>query len=455
MQYNNQQGSDEFAKSFLFANFIGDTLRYWQENFYHYADGWYRGISDEEMRMYLAKFLLVQNANMWLTKMPTISITSQLVSNIMLCVKSHTHLPEYIKAGQMITKNSDGTLGGIDAGRHIVFSNCMVMVLPKREPTVAEHSSKYFILNGLDYAYKPDRGCPMFEAFLDETFDGDKERIELIQQWFGYVMCSSDLSMHKFMMFVGEGANGKTVLSRILELLIGDENCSHIPLAMFSDKFVLSATIGKMLNSTSESSSELDRQSEMMLKMYTSGDSMEFQRKFRDSVRARPTAKILISTNELPRFADKSNGLWRRMIVVPFDKSVAEEKQNRNLIYLLMSERPGIFNWAHRGYQSLCENGGFNMPRRCSEMLSGYRSETNPARAFLESHYKYDAASEGIACSRVYDHYKSFCDADGYLPMNANNFGKEVKRLFPQCERVKKRINGREERFYSKIKTGY
>ncbi len=61
----------------------------------------------------------------------------------------------------------------------------------------------------------------------------------------------------------------------------------------------------------------------------------------------------------------------------------------------------------------------------------------------------------GLTCSRVYDHYKSFCDADGYLPMNANNFGKEVKRLFPQCERVKKRINGREERFYSKIKTGY
>jgi P4 family phage/plasmid primase-like protien len=175
--------------------------------------------------------------------------------------------------------------------------------------------------------------------------------------------------------------------------------------------------------------------------MYTSGDSMEFQRKFRDSVRARPTAKILISTNELPRFADKSNGLWRRMIVVPFDKTVAEEKQNRNLIYLLMSERPGIFNWAHRGYQSLCENHGFNMPKRCSEMLSGYRSEVNPARAFLESNYKYDASSEGLACSRVYDHYKSFCDADGFLPMNASNFGKEVKRLFPMCEKIRKRVD--------------
>ena len=120
---------------------------------------------------------------------------------------------------------------------------------------------------------------------------------------------------------------------------------------------------------------------------------------------------------------------------------VAEEKQNRNLVEQLAYERPGIFNWAHRGYQSLCANGGFIMPKRCSEMLSGYRSEVNPARAFLESHYKYDASSEGLACSRVYDHYKSFCDADGFMPMNASNFGKEVKRLFPMCEKIRKRVD--------------
>ena len=449
MQYNNLPGPENFASIFLGANFPERTLRYWQENFYNYANGWYHVVSEGELKIYVTKYLETHNANCGLSNQQKITISSQLVNNIMLCMKSQTHLPAYIKPGQMVMNNSDGTLDGIDTYRHIVFDNCMVMISPKREPMVAEHSSKYFMLNGLDYSYRPDRGCPAFDAFLDETFDGDRERIELIQQWFGYVMCSDDLRMHKFMMFVGEGSNGKTVLSRILELLIGVESCSHIPLAMFSDKFVLASTIGKMLNSTSESSSELDRQSEMILKMYTSGDSMEFQRKFCNSVCARPTAKILISTNELPRFADKSNGLWRRMIVVPFDKMVAEEKQNRNLVEQLAYERPGIFNWAHRGYQSLCANGGFVMPKRCSEMLSGYRSEVNPARAFLESHYKYDASSEGIACSRVYDHYKSFCDADGFMPMNASNFGKEVKRLFPLCEKYKKREDSKFTPTYS------
>jgi hypothetical protein len=54
----------------------------------------------------------------------------------------------------------------------------------------------------------------------------------------------------------------------------------------------------------------------------------------------------------------------------------------------------------------------------------------------------------GIACSRVYDHYKSFCDADGYLPMNTSNFGKEVKRLFPLCERMNVRLADKREKYY-------
>lgn len=48
---------------------------------------------------------------------------------------------------------------------------------------------------------------------------------------------------------------------------------------------------------------------ETMLKSFASGDRMSFQHKFKEPVHATPTAKIMISTNLLPQFADKSMGL--------------------------------------------------------------------------------------------------------------------------------------------------
>ena len=59
---------------------------------------------------------------------------------------------------------------------------------------------------------------------------------------------------------------------------------------------------------------------------------------------APPTAKLRFATNMLPQFSDKGRGIWRRMILVPFDKQVPEDQQNPKLAEELIEELPGIFN---------------------------------------------------------------------------------------------------------------
>jgi putative DNA primase/helicase len=276
---------------------------------------------------------------------------------------------------------------------------------------------------------------------------GDGERVELLQQWAGYLLTNA-LKHQKFLLIAGEGGNGKTVFATILEKMVSEENVSHIPLCCFGDRFALHYSLGKMLNSTSESSHGLDELCETMLKSYTSGDRMTFERKFREPISAKPTAKVMISTNQLPNFTDKSNGIWRRMLFVPFDKGVPIDEQNPELVSELFIELPGIFNWVYEGLRKLAAEGRFIEPTRCKEAIGEYRRDTNPARVFLEENYIEGFEFDGTPCGEVYQSYVVWCGQNGYHPLNSSNFGKEVKRAFPGVERTRKRTCGSRDWIY-------
>jgi putative DNA primase/helicase len=231
--------------------------------------------------------------------------------------------------------------------------------------------------------------------------------------------------------------------------MVGLDNVSHVPLSQFSNQFVLSGTLGKVLNSSSESSSVVDQFAETTLKSFTSGDRMTFQRKYKDPVNDFPTAKIMISTNQLPQFNDKSSGIWRRLLYVPFEKNIAEHQQNPNLIDELSDELGGIFNWALEGLNSLTQAGQFITPKKCVKAIEQYRRDVNPARAFLQDNYASNCCYGGLPAQEVYACYIRYCQSNGYRPMNSNNFGKEVKRTWPPIVKERMRIDGKVVSIYS------
>ncbi|KKL57613.1 hypothetical protein LCGC14_2233680, partial [marine sediment metagenome] len=108
---------------------------------------------------------------------------------------------------------------------------------------------------------------------------------------------------------------------------------------------------------------EMDKVDEGTLKAYVGGDLILMERKYRDPITIRPTAKLVFCTNDLPIISDKSNATWRRMLLVPFTNVVPQEAQNRNLFSELCTELPGIWNWAFQGYKMLQERGNFPEPQ--------------------------------------------------------------------------------------------
>ena len=161
----------------------------------------------------------------------------------------------------------------------------------------------------------------------------------------------------------------------------------------------------------------------------------------------------MISTNQLPQFADKSLGIWRRMLFVPFDKSYPPEVQNLHVVEQLSYELPGIFNWAKKGLRSLGKAGRFVVPQECKAAIEQYRRDVNPARSFLLDNFVESPAFEGMPCKEVYESYVTWCHDNGYRPLHAANFGKEAKRTLPAVQKEYKREGFQRIRFYSGLAT--
>ena len=156
----------------------------------------------------------------------------------------------------------------------------------------------------------------------------------------------------------------------------------------------------------------------------------------------------MISTNALPRFNDKTQGIWRRILLVPFNKVVPPEKQVKGLASeIIKTDLPGIFNWALEGLPTL-NRDGFLAPQGNAKLMEEYRRESDPARAFLTDTFMWSQNGFGIPCSEVYGQYKQYCLDNGCRPLSNLQFGKQVRRVFPEVERRKRGGRGNREHVY-------
>jgi P4 family phage/plasmid primase-like protien len=421
------------------------TLASWRGDFYEWSAGRWSRVSDSEIDPRITKHLQKHNSGYGVNmgQEPEVPIRKSRIADIRLCLAGRTLRPETrpLNVWDNITQEALTTLS-MKNGLLILKHNGQVELVP--------HTPDYFSFIQLPYDYAPKAQCPLWLTFLDDVMMKRADYVLLLQQWFGYVL-RSDLRLQKFLLCVGEGANGKGILFEVIQTLVGIENCSQVPITRFKNLFSLVTTLGKMINLTHESSGLIEEEAETTLKSYTSGDRMTFERKFKDAVSDVPTAKIMVATNDLPRFNDKSQAIWRRILLVPFDKVIPPEQQIETLADELKKELPGILNWALEGLRNLNAAGRFIIPEGSKTMLEQYRQDANPARAFLTENYEAKSNGEYINREILYREYADWCKSRNYHPLGERMFGKEVKRAFPNVNSKRPGSGNARERVYEGI----
>ncbi|MGB3113622.1 MAG: phage/plasmid primase, P4 family, partial [Candidatus Omnitrophota bacterium] len=261
---------------------------------------------------------------------------------------------------------------------------------------------------------------------LREIFEDDSAQIMLLQEYFGYCL-TRDTDYEKSLFLFGEGANGKSVVLYVLEELIGRENCSSIPLEKFNDMHYVARLRDKLVNISLETNAKADVY-DNMFKAIVTGDTIAADEKYGQPFQFKPYCKLLFSTNNMPRVKDKTEGYFRRLLVLPFNRQFTVNERDPKLKYKIAgSELDGIFLWALNGLNRLRERGYFKESTSMLAVKDEYRKENNNVIIFVDEVCVIDAHAE-VKKDELYQAYHDWCFASGYKALRKIAFGRELQR---------------------------
>jgi len=186
---------------------------------------------------------------------------------------------------------------------------------------------------------------------------------------------------------------------------------------------------GKLLNLVTE----LNQNAELedgMLKAVISGEMMSVEKKHQDVREIEPFAKHIILTNHMPRIRDYSDGLFRRVSVVPLERQFMGSDADPHLLDKLRGELDAITSRALGALgQLINRNGKFTRPRSSIAALEEWRLENNHlADFFAEQLYEDPQASLGVQLA--YDAYVGWFTSTGLRGMlGRKQFSKRLATL--------------------------
>ena len=421
---NRSQLAEEFTRQ------TGLILFYWKKQYLVYNGYQYEEVPKEDIKCKLSSFL--QNLDETKKK-----VTTHLLGDVLANLNGQVHLDSTIELPTIM----NGEKGYLPA-RHLISMKNGILDLKKltegHERPLLERSWQLITRSSLPYDFDPIARCPRWLKFLEEIQPDPGVR-DLLQEWFGYNMVY-DTTYNKFALFVGEGANGKSVCCVVLRELLGGKNVSAVGLESFNPTrtFPLAITIGKLANIVEEIG-ETSKPAVGILKQFTSGSTMTIERKGVDAFNSIPSARLTFATNALPQFVDRSNGLWRRILLIPFNTQILDEKkQDKRLVdpsfWRQSGELSGIFNWGLSGLARLRKNCKFTEPQICLEAKNSYQKECNPAQSFLNDHCEASNGAE-LPLAPLYSLYHTHLTSNGQKPLGSPQFAKEIRKVFPDARR--------------------
>lgn len=240
-------------------------------------------------------------------------------------------------------------------------------------------------------SYDPAATCPRWEQFLNEIFEGDHEVIKYIQRVVGYVL-TGDMREQKMWIFYGPTAgNGKSTFLDVIALLMGDYGATAAFTTFDGDRHSektndLANLRGKRFISISETD-EGKRLDESRVKSVTGyKDKVRCRKMYEEEIEYIPTYKLFLAVNHLPIIRGMDNGIWRRIQVVPFNRSFTNSPNatpDKTLPSQLETELSGILNWALEGLREW-HSQGLNPPQSIIDATVVYRGDSDLLGQFID-----------------------------------------------------------------------
>jgi putative DNA primase/helicase len=276
--------------------------------------------------------------------------------------------------------------------------------------------------------YNAEAVAPQWHKFLERVQPSDEMR-KFLQALAGYCV-TGDTGEQVMALFHGKGANGKSTFLKLIQAALGDYALT-LPIQTFlaDDRRGagdatpdLARLPGARLVVASEPEKGA-RLSESIVKSMTGGDKVVARRLFEGQFEFDPVFKLILSANEKPRIAGHDEGIWRRVLLVPWLVEIPFAERDRRLAQRLQRELPGILNWIVEGYR-LWRAEGLVIPESISDATKEYREQSDPIGQFIETCVRHEAEAT-LGASLLHEVYAHWSRSNGVgKPWSQQAFGR-------------------------------
>jgi P4 family phage/plasmid primase-like protien len=316
----------------------------------------------------------------------------------------------------------------------LVFANGYVRVSAdgiSREANSPDHRARHA------FSFDFDDGAPpgKFLRFLDALFRDDADRDEksaCLQEFAGASLLGIATQFQRCVVNIGGGENGKSKLADILNGVMPDGSVEAIPPQEWSNEYRRAMLAGKRLNVVAELP-ESDIIASEAFKAIIAGDPILGRQIYQPPFTFRPTAGHLFAANKLPGTNDQTDGFWRRLVVLRFNRSFKDDPNRNPRIAeeILAEERPAIAAWMLAGALRLVRAGDYTLPASHHEELRRWRLQADQVSQFLAERTEPDEGEDarGTAAATLYRTYQTWTYVNGHRAISSTKFGMRMKDL--------------------------
>lgn len=279
---------------------------------------------------------------------------------------------------------------------------------------------KEWTLNRLPVSYNPDASEPKrWLKFLNELLDS--EDIPTLQEFMGYCLipCTKAQTM---LLIIGKGGEGKSRIGVVLRNILGENMNTGSIKKLETNRFCPADQEGRLLLLDDDMSIEGLPSTNVIKTIVTAEGKMDLEKKGQQSYQGLIYARLIgLGNGALKALYDRSQGFYRRQLILTTKDKPADRIDDKNLSQKLISESDGIINWCLEGLYRLVENGfEFTLSDKAKRNKSEVIRDNNNIVEFLNSDGYIAFDPKGTATSKdLYKIYSDWCYDNAIKPVVA------------------------------------
>ena len=302
----------------------------------------------------------------------------------------------------------------------------------------SSHSPDQYFLSKLPVKYDPEATCPKIDTFFEQIVRA--KDFPTLYEIVAYCVYPA-YPIHRAVMLVGDGANGKSTFLELLKEFLGRENVSSLSLQQLAiSRFATSALIRKTANVHADIPNK-PLTDTGVFKQLVGGDTVGAEIKFGQHLTFANKAKMIFSANKLPKSNDQSIAFFRRWLIIVFPyifTEFSDPKVDPTLLEKLVTPQQlsGLLNRALKALNELLDRNRFHSDAPVGVRAEEWQRQSSPIAAFfLDCLLEVDDNQAFLTKSEVYQAFVTYCkDALNYpTTILQNIFSREIKIHFTKA----------------------